>query len=190
MDERTNPPNAAFPGGLRAIRAVALGVFGLAAAVTAVAQTVTASSGMPKGIDEVAAVSNLGTCVELAAEFHKVNGPVLYAILRHESRLRPTTVVSNTNGTYDIGIGGINSVHLPELRSVGVTPPDLLNACVGTFVTAWKLSQHMHRWGNSWWAIGAYHSITPRHNARYQVLIWNELVEMGAVHGPKRQVPS
>lgn len=140
---------------------------------------------LPSGLAQVSSVQNLSQCVEHASDFHRVNATLLAAILRHESRLRPASVRRNTDGSIDAGIGQINSVHWPEIARYGIALSDLLNPCVGTFVAAWHLSKQFHRWGNTWRAVGAYHSKSPAHNQRYQVFIWNELVDMGAVPGPK-----
>lgn len=144
---------------------------------------------MPQGLENVRAVANLGQCVAKASEFHRVNAQILAAILRHESRLRPDAVRANSNGSLDVGIAQVNSVHWADLARFGIGPRDLLNPCVSTFVAGWQLSRQMARFGNTWYAVGAYHSRTPLNNLRYQVGIWNELVDMGAIGGPKLRAP-
>jgi soluble lytic murein transglycosylase-like protein len=148
-----------------------------------------AQAEMPMGLAQVAAVQSLHLCVAQASQYHRVNATVLAAILRHESRLRPDVVRRNADGSFDAGIAQMNSVHWPDLARHGIAPEALLNPCVGTFVAAWHLSKQFYRWGYTWWAVGAYHSGTPAANERYQVRIWNELVAMGAVPGPKLSVP-
>lgn len=118
-------------------------------------------------------------CVQGAALYHSVSPQVLEAILIHESLGKPNTVVNNTNGSSDLGLAGINSVHFPELARKGVMPADLFDECVSTFVGAWKLSKKIYKHGNTWRAIGAYHSETPHFNARYQALIFNKMVDLG-----------
>lgn len=120
-------------------------------------------------------------CLGSAAMHHRVNVLILEAIVRHESRGKPGLVLSNSNGSVDVGLTGINSVHFPELATKGVAPQDLLDECVAIYVGAWKLSKKMAHHGNTWWAVGAYHSETPMYNARYQRRIWAELKAMGAV---------
>jgi soluble lytic murein transglycosylase-like protein len=181
--------------------ALVVGLLGVCAAQEAQAQSASADQAdspvdsappvkLPSGLAEVASVQNLSQCVQHASDFHRVNAAVLAAILRHESKLRPDSVRRNKNGSIDAGIGQINSVHWPKFARHGIAPSDLLNPCVGTFAAAWHLSKQLHRWGNTWQAVGAYHSETPARNQRYQVLIWNELVDMGAVPGPKFRLPS
>jgi len=143
---------------------------------------------MPRGLTQVAAVASLRQCVNLAAQYHKVSPWILAAILRHESNLRPGVVRKNTDGSVDVGIAQVNSVHFSEIGQYGIAPKDLLNPCVNTFVAAWHLSRQFSRYGQTWYAIGAYHSKQPVYNARYQALIYNELVDMGAAPGPKLPV--
>ncbi|WP_371436237.1 lytic transglycosylase domain-containing protein [Polaromonas sp.] len=124
-------------------------------------------------------------CVNGAAQYHTVNPQVLAAILVHESFGKPGTVARNSNGSVDVGLAGTNSVHFPELARTGVMPADLLDECVSAYVGAWNLSKKIFKYGNTWQAIGAYHSETPQHNARYQVLIYNKMVDMGYIADQK-----
>ncbi len=128
-------------------------------------------------------------CIENAATFHGVNMDVLRAIMRVESGFNPGVMSRNSNSTVDHGLGGINTVHLPELQKHGITKSALLDPCVNTYVAAWHLRRKMDQFGNTWFGIGAYHSATPYYNARYQILIQNALVEMGVLMGNKKPVP-
>lgn len=58
-------------------------------------------------------------CLLPAAEFHGVNVYVLRVILRVESGLNPTAVARNANGSKDVGIGQMNSIHFKELGRYG-----------------------------------------------------------------------
>lgn len=100
-------------------------------------------------------------CVPEAAAYHGVNELVVQAIIWHESGNRPNIVVRNSNGSVDVGLGGINSIHYHELRRHNVAPDQLLNGCVNVYVTAWLLSKKVARHGHTWQAVGAYHSETP-----------------------------
>ena len=106
-------------------------------------------------------------CVVKAAERHSVNPWVLKAILKVESNFKPGAVTRNSNGTVDLGMAQINSIHLKELSNYGIAEDDLLNPCVSTYVAAWHLAKQHRRHGNTWFAVGAYHSATPCFNARY-----------------------
>lgn len=128
-------------------------------------------------------------CILPAATFHGVNYHVLRAILKVESGLKPNRVGRNSNGTLDVGIGQMNSMHFPELAKWGVTPDHLRDACIGTYVAAWHLKKAIHRHGNTWFGVASYHSTTPYYNKRYQILLHNELVGSGVIQGPTLQVP-
>lgn len=119
--------------------------------------------------------TDLATCIKDASVFHKVNDTILEAILRIESHLKPETIHKNDNDTIDIGIAGLNSVHLAELSQFGIGQTDLLNPCIGTYVGAWHLAKKYRKYGNTWQAVGAYHSETPAENQRYQNLIYQEV---------------
>jgi len=128
-------------------------------------------------------------CVVPAAQYHSVNESILRAILMVESSNRPNVVSKNRNSSIDVGIAGINSIHFKDLAKHGITPERLMDPCVSTYVAAWKVSKHMARWGNNWKGIAAYHSITPYHNRRYQILIYNQLIAQGVVSGRRLAVP-
>jgi len=119
-------------------------------------------------------------CILPAAQHHVVNPLVLRAILNVESSLQATAIHRNSNGTVDVGMGQINSIHFQELAKWGITPQKLMDACVSTYVAAWHLKKGIVKYGNTWFGIAAYHSATPEHNARYQSLIYRELEKTGA----------
>lgn len=100
-------------------------------------------------------------CVLSAAEYHHVNPNILLAIAIVESRLRPDASHLNANGTSDMGLMQINSVHLNELAKYGVKREDLYDGCKNVYTGAWILRKRLNEYGNTWAAIGAYHSATP-----------------------------
>lgn len=106
-------------------------------------------------------------CSADAASFHGVNEWVLRAIIWHESGNRSALVTTNPNKSNDIGLGGINTVHLPELGLYGVTREHLTDACINTYTAAWLLAKKIAKHGDSWEAIGAYHSETPQFKWAY-----------------------
>lgn len=128
-------------------------------------------------------------CIPLAAQVHKVNEEVLRTILNIESSNRPQTVSRNSDGSIDVGIGGTNSVHFPELAKYGVTPSHLLEPCNSTLTTAWLLARAVRAHGETWYGYAAFHSTTPYYNHRYQVLIHNDLVRRGIKNGTPLSVP-
>lgn len=121
-------------------------------------------------------------CHYAAAQYHGVNSEVLRAILWNESRFNARAVSkTNDNGSVDVGIGQHNSSHFKKLAEVGVTPPMLLDACVGIYVAAWHLSKSMRQHGNTWFGIGAYHSATPFFNNAYANAVAATLAKWGRI---------
>jgi soluble lytic murein transglycosylase-like protein len=118
-------------------------------------------------------------CLMPAAQRHGVNPDILRAILQIESGMRPHVVSRNRNGTIDVGMAQINSIHFRELAQWGITPERLLDPCVATHVAAWHLKRVMLHHGNTWFGVAAYHSATPVHNQRYQALLRKELMRTG-----------
>ncbi len=108
-----------------------------------------------------------GDCIDQAALRHGVNGQVLRAIGWHESRLKPQALARNVNGTWDIGAFQINSQHLSELARHGIDSRALGDGCTSAFVAAWHYARQVRRHGNTWRAVGAYHSNTPARSAWY-----------------------
>lgn len=147
--------------------------------LTAMLSAVVASCIIP--VAAIAAVPPAPDCLFEAAERHQVNPWVLRAIAWQETKNKPHTVVRNTNGSVDVGIGGINSVHFTELAKYGIEPGHLLDACTNLHVAAWHLRRQMNRFGNTWQAVGAYHSKTPSLNLRYANTIRGILKGWGVV---------
>lgn len=124
-------------------------------------------------------------CVTQAATFHSVNPWVVRAIIQVESNFNPNALNKNNNGTVDVGIAQINSMHFKELSKYGITQRDLMNSCISSYVAAWHLKKQVVAYGNTWFAVGAYHSATKCYNQRYTGLVWNVLHKWGVVNGPR-----
>ena len=58
-------------------------------------------------------------------------------------------------------------MHLQELRRYGVDERGLRDGCVAAYVGAWHYRRQVERLGNTWAAVGAYHSRTPARQAWY-----------------------
>jgi len=128
-------------------------------------------------------------CIPAASTYHDVNAAVLKAILMVESGLNAWEVRKNSNGTLDVGMAGINSIHFNEIAKYGIAPEQLLDACVATYVAAWHLKKGIRQYGNTWYGIAAYHSVTPYLNNRYQIMVYNQLVKNHSINGQLLKVP-
>src|SRR5215469_2364709 len=111
----------------------------------------------------LASVSTLAhaDCFDEAARYQKVNPLILRAIAWQESHNRPDAVHRNANGSIDYGVMQINSVHLPVLSQYGISQSTLMEPCKNVYIAAWHLRQKMNKYGNTWAAVGAYHSESP-----------------------------
>ena len=120
--------------------------------------------------------ASMEQCIAGAAQFHRVDPQLLKAILMVESKLNPRALNQNANGTRDIGVAQVNTIHLPTLEKHGIGEKELQDGCVNVYVGAWLLSKQIARHGMNWFGIAAYHSTTPSKNAHYQTLVYRELV--------------
>ena len=121
-------------------------------------------------------------CFNEAAAYQGVNPWVLRAVAWYESKGDPDAIHQNANGSIDVGQLQINSIHFGDLAREGVPQRALTDPCVNVYVAAWLLKQKMVKYGNTWRAIGAYHSESPKQRDAYarsiqQVLVgWGQLL--------------
>lgn len=137
--------------------------------------------------------ASFANCFEQAAAYHQVNSLVLRAIAWQESRARPNATHVNKNGSIDYGMMQINSIHLRELSRYGLSSDKLMQSCTSVYVAAWHLRKMMNKYGNSWTAIGAYHSETPGERDNYARSISRLLAQTSAkegIHSRKFAPPS
>ncbi|WP_321787839.1 lytic transglycosylase domain-containing protein [Paraburkholderia sp. J94] len=118
-------------------------------------------------------------CFEKAGAYQGVNPLVLRAVAWRESKGDATAINHNSNGSIDVGQLQINSIHFSELARQGIPHRALTDPCVNIFVAAWLLKQKMVRYGNTWRAIGAYHSESPRERDAYARSIQAILISWG-----------
>jgi soluble lytic murein transglycosylase-like protein len=95
--------------------------------------------------------------LEAGARYH-IDPWLLYSVAWVESRHNSKALNWNKNGTVDMGMMQINSIHLTELEKYGITSRELADPCMSIHVGAWILSQNFQRIGFNWQAIGAYNA--------------------------------
>jgi hypothetical protein len=100
-------------------------------------------------------------CFDDAAAYQHVNPLILRAIAWQESRNQPGATHLNANGSTDYGVMQINSIHLVALSRYGIARDALMSPCKNIYIAAWQLRRQIVKYGNTWAAIGAYHSATP-----------------------------
>ena len=106
-------------------------------------------------------------CFDDAAVFHRVNPIILRSIAIVESGNKPSATNHNSNGSIDYGEMQINSIHLPELAQYGMSTRDLYDGCKSIHTGAWIYRKKIDKFGNTWAAVGAYHSENPYYRDQY-----------------------
>lgn len=80
------------------------------------------------------------------------------------------TIRRNTDGSFDLGVMQINTIHLKDIASgLGFTARQLVfDACKNIAAGTWLIGKHMKDTGGRYWlALGNYHSKTPSVRAIY-----------------------
>ncbi|MDR6448589.1 hypothetical protein J2794_004720 [Paraburkholderia terricola] len=108
-----------------------------------------------------AALPARANCFDDAAAYQHVNPLILRAIAWQESRNQPGATHLNANGSTDYGVMQINSIHLATLSRYGIARDALMSPCKNIYIAAWQLRRQIVKYGNTWAAVGAYHSATP-----------------------------
>lgn len=116
-------------------------------------------------------------CWDYSSRKFGIEVQLLKAIAQVESGMKPSASAKNKNGTVDIGIMQINSIHFQRLKKIGINSHQLqhdpcLNVIVGTSI----LADMMSVYGYSWEAVGAFNAGTSkdRHILRmkYAKKVW------------------
>jgi soluble lytic murein transglycosylase-like protein len=99
-------------------------------------------------------------CFFEAAKRYQVNPLVLKAIAKTESTTLDQNAynASNNNGSEDIGLMQVNSIHFEKLKEYQITREDLFKPCTSIMVGAWVLAQKIQKYGPTWKAVGAYNA--------------------------------
>nr|WP_280971476.1 lytic transglycosylase domain-containing protein [Cupriavidus gilardii]WDE72713.1 hypothetical protein [Cupriavidus gilardii] len=102
---------------------------------------------------------------------------LLKAIAEQESGFNNHAENRNRNGSRDVCMMQINSIHFPELeRRFGITEQKLkADKCTCLDVGAWILYNNVQRLGQGWNAVGAYNAASPEKRARYAWRIYPRL---------------
>jgi len=111
-------------------------------------------------------------CVTAALRRYDVHPVVLSLILKVEGGYSGARI-KNTDGSYDLGLAQINTIHLPELRNYGITEKMLINNdCISFGVATWHVrrvaqDQRIDTPEAFYRVVARYHSKTPKYNKSY-----------------------
>lgn len=84
------------------------------------------------------------TCLDHIVAQYQVNPLVLTLIANNEGGWSGARV-KNNDGTFDMGLMQINTIHLPELSRYGITETMLVNNdCINVGVAAWYVRRVTH----------------------------------------------
>lgn len=120
-------------------------------------------------------------CFDAAAAYQHVNPMILRAIAWQESHNRADAKHVNNNGSVDYGVMQINTIHLPMLARYGIGREELMSPCKNIYIAAWQLRRMILKYGNTWAAVGSYHSATPSLRDQYARQIANILRRWGVL---------
>ncbi len=118
------------------------------------------------------------SCWRDAERHFGIEARLLQAIAITESNMNPRATGINNNGSRDIGLMQINSIHLPRLKTLGIDEQRLYDdSCLSVMVGASVLADMMKLYGYSWEAVGAYNAGTAAGRRdlrkRYAQRVWN-----------------
>lgn len=114
----------------------------------------------------------LDKCINYSAKYFNVHPYIIKSIVVVEGG-KNGTMSRNSNGTYDMGIMQINTIHLPEIkkkypsltwRDVAYKP--CVNIGIGTSILRDRLNE-LKPGQDIWRGVGNYHSKTPKYRDRY-----------------------
>jgi hypothetical protein len=115
-------------------------------------------------------------CLKETGQSYGIHTDVLLAFLYVEGGTVGQNSKSNSNGTYDIGLFQINSMHRKAIAALGISEDRLRNdGCVNAKVAAWHLKNTLtpevlagiHNEDDYLHALALYHSATPKYNQIY-----------------------
>jgi len=108
-------------------------------------------------------------------------------ILTENEEMRWDAINENSDGSFDIGVGQINTIWLdePATKHFNLTVDKLLNPEINIEVVAFLLSRHIRKKGLNYYAIGCYHNRHPekqvkwleRFKKHYNTLLSREVVK-------------
>ncbi|EQA4952969.1 lytic transglycosylase domain-containing protein [Salmonella enterica] len=143
----------------------------------------------------LASFSAQAFCFEAAGAKYGISPRLLETIARGESHLDPHAINFNRDKkgrvkSTDYGLMQVNSVHIPELKAMGVirSADDLYRPCLNVQTGAWILARHFQVCGITWNCLGSYNAgfRADRHETRehYANRIWRIYNRMPAATAP------
>ncbi|EMV5898767.1 lytic transglycosylase domain-containing protein [Escherichia coli] len=122
--------------------------------------------------------NHIDSCFIQAGKRYLIAPELLKTIAQQESGLVATAINHNKNKSgkiisTDYGIMQINSVHIPELKKLGVikNKDELLKKpCLNIHTGAWILARHFQRCGVNWECLGSYNAGFSKNNTARRMI--------------------
>lgn len=95
---------------------------------------------------------------------------ILWGIAKAESNFNPKAVNKNSNGTYDLGLMQINTIHLKALAKEGISASDLFYPETSVAVGASILAKCFEKHGQNWKGLTCYNGRIENNNYAKNVL--------------------
>lgn len=115
-------------------------------------------------------------CINAAARHQRLPADILWAIRMQEGGQRGL-ISRNKDGSVDVGVMQINSIHFEEFQKKwGIKPSWLVHSnCISIYAGAYVLRREIDRSGEFWRGVGSYNSRTPSLNKQYREKIKTKL---------------
>lgn len=130
-------------------------------------------SEVPRGVVE--------RCVVDASRYLHLDPFIVMAIIKVEGG-KVGTLSKNSNGSYDMGVMQINTIHLGDIeqKHPGITWRDAtyrpcINIALGTSLLKQRIDEVK---GDVWRGVGNYHSKTPKYHNRYKEKVKKEYAKL------------
>ncbi len=108
-------------------------------------------------------------CVGFVSDYFNIPDIAIKAIMEVEGG-KMCTLSKNSNGSYDMGIMQINTIHYPSIveQYPSLKIEDIAcKPCLNITLGAWILSKRIKEADDLWKGVGNYHSKTPKYHKKY-----------------------
>ncbi|AHE95267.1 lytic transglycosylase domain-containing protein [Campylobacter fetus] len=95
---------------------------------------------------------------------------LLWGIAKHESNFDPKAINHNTNGTIDIGLMQINSIHKETIEAANLSVEDLYNPQISVYFASKILSKCLKKHGFTYQGLNCYNGKTTNNSYHKKVL--------------------
>ena len=103
-------------------------------------------------------------------KIHKIPAELLWGIAKTESEFNPRAVGINKNGTKDLGLMQVNSIHEAELKRRNLTLDDLFDPEINVSYATEYLAKCFDKHGFTWQGLNCYNGRIKNNSYHLRVL--------------------